>query len=223
MLQIENLQHRFGEKIVFEKINLHFSFGKTYGIVGANGVGKTTFFRVLSKIYKTQGGTIKLNNQPLSTSHISFLPTDPFFYSYMNGGEYLQIVLSDKNKVEQCVKMAANLHIPLQQLVESYSTGMKKKLALIACQAQERKVQIYDEPFNGVDLESNEIIKHWIKQPQPNHIKIISSHMLSSMTDICDEIYYIQPGFVISHFEKNQFNILSEKIQASINERMQLD
>ena len=220
MLYINNLQYNFGQKVVFKNLNLQFPLGKTCGIVGANGVGKTTFFRVLSKIYKNQGGQILLNGQPLSPNAISFLPTDPFFYPYMNGAEYLEIVLADKNKIELSKKMAANLHIPLNKLVESYSTGMKKKLAFIACVAQERRVQIYDEPFNGVDLESNEIIKHWIKKPNPDFIKIISSHILSSLLDICDYIYYIEGDFLISQYDKMGFGKLELKIQESIERRV---
>lgn len=220
MLQIKGLQYRFGEKIIFGKLNLDFSPEKIHGIVGANGIGKTTFFRVLSKIYKNQGGEVLLNGNALNHGELSFLPTEPFFYSHMNGREYLEIVLAEKAKIERAKKMAGLLELPLKQLVESYSTGMKKKLAFIACVAQQRPVEIFDEPFNGVDLESNEIIKYWIKKQNPESIKIISSHILSSLTDICDDIFYIEPGFVVNYFAKEDFSILEEKIKRSIKKRM---
>lgn len=216
MLTLDQLSFAFGKKVIFENINLSFEAGKVYGVVGANGVGKTTLFRLLSGLYKRQQGKVLLEGQALRPVDVSFLQTDPFFYPHMNGMEYLKIVLTDREKLEVAIKMCERLQIPLDQLVSSYSTGMKKKLAFSAALKQDRTVSIFDEPFNGVDLESNEILGDLLKVKPEDKIVLISSHILTMMNEICDEIIYIQKGFVIEHYSTGQFDELRDKIKAGI-------
>ena len=158
MLELKHLEFKFRDKNIFQDLNMTFPEGAIIGIVGRNGVGKTTFFRVITGLYKALNGEINLNGRQLSKQEISFLPTDPFFYSYMNGAEYLELVVGG-SKRSKAFEYAEQLMLPLDQLVDTYSTGMKKKLAFSAIISQNRPVQILDEPYNGVDLESNEIIK----------------------------------------------------------------
>ena len=167
MLIIDSIKYNFGNKTIFENVSLNLESGKTYGIVGANGVGKTTLFRVLAGQYKSKSGKITWNGNTLSRGKISFLPTDPYFYPYMNGNEYLAIVIIDKNKLDQAKRMSKSMNLNPDQIVDTYSTGMKKKLAFIANYIQKRPVSIYDEPFNGVDLESNELLCSFLKKNPP--------------------------------------------------------
>ena len=90
MLSFKSISFRFGKKSIFEDINLNFEYGKTYGIIGSNGVGKTTLFRSISRLYALSDGKILLNDEEVKSSQVSFLPTDPFFYPYMRGNEYFK-------------------------------------------------------------------------------------------------------------------------------------
>jgi ABC-2 type transport system ATP-binding protein len=213
MLQIESIKYNFGNKIIFEDVNLDFSSGKIYGIVGANGVGKTTLFRVLAGQYKSRSGKMKWLGNPLSRKEISFLPTTPFFYTYMNGREYLSIIITDPEKLEQAFQMSISLNLDLDQIVDSYSTGMKKKLAFIGNYIQNRPIAIYDEPFNGVDLESNELLCSFLKKKKEGRLTLLSSHILSMLDDICDEILHIEEGYKITSYQPDQFSNLKLHIK----------
>ena len=216
MLKIDSIKYNFGKNIIFEDVSMQFDNGKTYGIVGANGVGKTTLFRVLAGQYKSRSGKITWNGNALSRRDISFLPTDPFFYPYMNGREYLAIVIKDTLKLDQATDMSKNLNLNLDQIVDTYSTGMKKKLAFIANYIQKRAISIYDEPFNGVDLESNEILCSILKEKSKNHLVLLSSHILSMLDEVCDEIIHIEEGFKITIYKPDQFPMLKTHIKTKL-------
>lgn len=215
MLEIKELQFSFKNKIIFKDLNLTFKPNKIIGIVGKNGVGKTTLFRSIAGIYTPENGTILLNGAPFSKQSVAFLPTDPFFYDYMNGNEYIELV-NGKSQNDY----TDLLDLPLQQLIDTYSTGMRKKLAFAAIIAQHRPIQILDEPFNGVDLESNEVIKQIIQSEKQDKITLISSHVLSTLTDICDEIYFIKEGFLCEYYDKNDFHHLHTAIANDIAQKM---
>lgn len=216
MLSFKSISFNFGKTQIFENISLDFEYGKTYGIVGANGVGKTTLFRSVAGLYNLKSGQIIIDEKPIHSTHVAFLPTDPFFYPYMKGKEYLEIVHHKHTSIEECTHLAEVLNIPIENLVDSYSTGMKKKLAFIAQYVQNKSVSIYDEPFNGVDLESNEIMLKLLQKKSQEKITFISSHILGTLYEVCDHILHIEKGFKISNYSPDQYDELKQKIRASI-------
>lgn len=213
MLKIGSIKYNFGNKIIFENVSINFESGKIYGIVGANGVGKTTLFRVLAGQYKSRTGKMTWSGTSLSRMDISFLPTDPYFYPYMNGHEYLTIVITDSSKLNEAINMSKSLNLNLEQIVDTYSTGMKKKLAFIANYIQNRPIAIYDEPFNGADLESNELLCSFLKGNKAEHLTLLSSHILSMLDEVCDEILHIEEGYKITTYLPNQFSDLKLHIK----------
>ena len=216
MLALNSISFRFGDKSIFEDVNLSFEMGKTYGVVGSNGVGKTTLYRCIAGLYKLNAGHITLDRKTVHSTQVSFLPTDPFFYPYMKGKEYLEIVHDKIDKIQACISLAESLNIPLDNLVDSYSTGMKKKLAFIARFTQEKKIAIYDEPFNGVDLESNEVLLKLLQKNKKEKVTLISSHILSMLYEVCDSILHIEKGFNISIYKPEEFIDLKQKIRNNI-------
>ncbi len=222
MLQITDLKFSFGQHIIYDGLNATFRTGQISGIVGKNGVGKTTLFRILSSIYQNQGGNITLNGQKLDRLHLTFMPAEPYFYPFMKGKEYLQIVANSDDELTFSVQIASALDLPLNELVDNYSTGMRKKLAFAGHFALQKSIIILDEPYNGVDLESNEVIKHIIKTQSQQKIVILSSHILSTITDICDDVYYFTENRVVTRFEHAQFDSLERSIEHSMGEKLKL-
>jgi len=216
MLQFKSISFSFGKTPIFKNINLNFDYDKTYGVIGSNGVGKTTLFRSISGLYQLNEGKILLNNQSITADNVSFLPTSPFFYPYMKGLEYIKITQNGNDQIQKCIDLAEMLNIPLDHLVDTYSTGMKKKLAFIAQYSQNKPVTIYDELFNGVDLESNEVLLTLLQKNKAKKITFISSHILSMMYELCDEIIHIEKGFAISTYCPENYDSLKEKIRGSI-------
>jgi len=104
--------------------------------------------------------------------------------------------------------------LPLNQYASTYSTGMKKKLALTAILLQQNDVFILDEPFNGVDIQSNLIITEIIKRfKELEKIVIISSHIFSTLANTCDEIHLMKNGEIIKKVKQVDFNNLEKEMK----------
>lgn len=216
MLNIQKLSFAFGKHQLYHDLDIQFMPGHVTGVVGANGVGKTTLFRIIAGIYKIQHGTLLLNNKKFSSSDVAFMPTEPFFYPYMKGYEYLQIVANTNDELKKSEKYADRLQLPLNELVDNYSTGMKKKLAFSAIFSLQKRVIILDEPYNGVDLHGNEIMKHLIKTESEEKVVILSSHILHTLLDICDRIYHFAGNTEVDEYFRAEFKGLESKIKEDI-------
>lgn len=222
MLEIKNLKVSYGEKEVLKDISLSFSSGKIHGILGMNGAGKTTLFKTIYGFKKADSGIRTFQNQPLENKDISFLETSNFFYPLMTGKEYLQLLGFQSNDFS-IDKWNQLFELPLGEYVENYSTGMKKKLAFIGMMALDRPILILDEPFNGVDIESNEkILQILMRLKASGKIIIIASHIIESLTRICDRIDLLENGIIKETFKQHDFPILEkqlkEKIQLKIDD-----
>ena len=218
MLKVSNLNVAYDDHKVLKGVNFECLPGEIHGLLGMNGAGKTTLFRAIYGFVKKDSGTFELDDIPLTNKSVAFLETSPFFYSYMKGKEYLNIVsLNNENfDVDNWNRI---FDLPLDELVDTYSTGMKKKLAFLGIIALDRPVMILDEPFSGVDVESNEKIFQILKRLKAQGKTIIlSSHILQSFTDICDRISVLKAGLILKTYLKEEFSDLETKLRAEINE-----
>ncbi len=212
MINIKNLQKSYGSNKVLENINLTFERGKVYGIVGDNGAGKTTLFKCISGL-ENFDGLIKSPNNDLKKK-IGYLETEPYFFSKMTGKEYLQFLCIAKDINETEFEQKNIFDLPLNQYVTSYSTGMKKKIALLAILLQKNEYLILDEPYNGVDIQSNLLITELIhKLKELKKIVIISSHIFSTLSETCDEIHLLKKGKIIKSVLKQEFSELEEEMK----------
>jgi ABC-2 type transport system ATP-binding protein len=168
-----------------------------------------------------QQGTILLSGQRLRSSDIAFMPTEPYFYPYMKGKEYLDIVASTPQERQKSEKYCHYLELPLNELVDNYSTGMRKKLAFSAHFSLNKPVIILDEPYNGVDLEGNEVIKHIIKSNSETKTILLSSHILSTITDISHCIYHLNGPSDITAYSNENFGQLEQSLLDHMHHKMQ--
>ncbi len=222
MLTINNLTFGFYQKTILDNINLSIEKGTIHGILGLNGAGKTTFFRTLFGFYKPKIGAILLDESPLLRNKISFLETENYFYTYIKGIEYLQLATEQKVAVERIHAWNELLELPLDDLIDTYSTGMKKKIAFLAVLLQDRPVIILDEPFNGIDLETSERLFLIIKKLRDNGKTIIlSSHILSSLLELCDNITHLKEGRVADNYKRAEFATLNQRISKHIEAQVE--
>jgi len=212
MIKIEKLSKFYGKKQVLNSIDLEFNNGKIYGIVGENGAGKTTLFRCISGL-ENYKGNITSDFTKLK-DHLGLLLTEPFFFSKITGKEYIQLLANARQIEITNIEDKNIFDLPLNQYASTYSTGMKKKLALTAILLQENNVFILDEPFNGVDIQSNLIITEIIKRfKKLKKTVIISSHIFSTLANACDEIYLMKNGEIIKKVEQVDFNKLENEMK----------
>ena len=216
MISIKNVSVKFGNNQVLNNINIDFKEGDIHGIVGLNGAGKTTFFNVLAKILKPDTGLLTLSNINVSIRDTAYLETVNFFYLRITGSEYLKI-FNQTNPGFNLTSLQNYFKLPLNELVENYSTGMKKKLALLAVLKQNKPVFILDEPFNGLDLETNKILEIIITTlKQKNKTIFVSSHIIEPLLSICDKIHLLASGIFVKTFEKKDFDKIDNELFAKL-------
>ena len=212
MITIENLAKSYGTKKVLENINLNLEKGKVYGIVGENGSGKTTLFKCISGLEKHTGTITCEYGTP--KEFLGYLQTEPYFFSKITGNEYLKLLCNARNINHIDLNEKNIFDLPLNEYAATYSTGMKKKLAFTAILIQENKLFILDEPFNGVDIQSNIIITELIhKLKEMGKTILISSHIFSTLNDTCDEIFLLKNGTINKSVLKNEFSLLESEMK----------
>jgi ABC-2 type transport system ATP-binding protein len=212
MIKMNDLSKVFGDKEVLKNVSMEFSKGNVYGIVGENGAGKTTLFRCIAGL-ESYSGEIISDVTPLK-NHLGLLLTDPFFFTMITGKEYIRLLCNARGKTNLDIDSKNIFDLPLNQYASTYSTGMKKKLAITAILLQENEYFILDEPFNGVDIQSNIILTEIIlKLKELNKIVIISSHIFSTLSETCDEIHLLRKGEQIKSVQKSGFKNLEQEMK----------
>jgi len=212
MIVIHKLSKSFGSNSVLSDINISFEAGKVYGIIGENGSGKTTLFRCISGLENFEGAISSTFD--LLKNHMGFLQTEPFFFSKITGREYLQLFCNARDIKNIDFEKNNVFGLPLDRYAKTYSTGMKKKLALMAILLQKNEVIILDEPFNGVDIQSNMLIVEIIhKLKSLKKTVIISSHIFSTLHDTCDEIHRLKQGVFVEKILKQDFSTFEQKMK----------
>jgi len=212
MIEVENLIKYFGPKKVLDQVNARFERGRVYGVVGENGAGKTTLFRCLAGL-EDYNGTIRYSEGVLKNV-LGFLPTEPYFFSKITGEEYLRLICNARKLAVPDFKEKNIFELPLNEYASTYSTGMKKKLAFTGVLLQQNQVYILDEPFNGVDIQSNMVIVEIIKQLKSLQKTImVSSHIFSSLVEICDQIQLLKDGRIIQTALPDQFKEMEKAMQ----------
>ncbi len=207
MLEIKNINVTFKNQKVLNDLHLSIEEGCILGILGKNGAGKTTLFESLYQSLKFSG-SITWNNERLQRKMVSYLETENYFYPYITGEEYLSYFASAKES--EISKIIEKFNLPLKKYVQYYSSGMKKKLALIGMLMLDKPINILDEPFNGVDFEGVHILYDIIRQlKSEKKIVMISSHIIETLFHTCDKIAVLQNGKIEKIYGREDFDQLS--------------
>jgi ABC-2 type transport system ATP-binding protein len=212
MLNFKNLSYSYGSKNVLNNLNLSLEKGKVHGLIGLNGSGKTTLLNCLYCFIKPKSGEILWNGLRIQRKDISFLETQNFFYSNLTGREFLSIFPNPKDEFDADAWKDL-FDLPIDEMIESYSTGMKKKLALLCIVKLDRPIIVLDEPFNGLDLETNHILEKMISiLMKKGKTIIITSHILGILHTVCDEIHWLKNGIIEKNFAQNEFQDIDNQL-----------
>ena len=210
MIKLTNLTKRYGAFTAVNGINLEVPKGELFGFLGPNGAGKTTTLRMIAGILRPTGGKVEVGGidvvaSPIAAkSKLGFIPDRPFIYEKLTGGEFLRFVagLYDQHGPE--IEHRARELLALfdleewrDELVESYSHGMRQKLIISSAFVHRPEVIVVDEPMVGLDPKAARILKDLFKEyTRRGHTIMMSTHTLEVAEAMCDRIGIIQGGVI---------------------------
>jgi len=213
MIKINNLTVNYGNHNVLNQLRMEIQSNTIHGLVGLNGSGKTTLLNTVYGLKNKATGTIQYNDKDIKRKNIAYLETINYFYPRITGKEYLNI-FKTQNPNFDVDKWNTLFELPLKKLIDDYSTGMKKKLAIMGIICLNREVLILDEPFNGVDLDTVQKIKTLLLKLKSRKTILITSHILESLLPICDSISYLNDGKIEFTKNRNNFDEIENEIFA---------
>ncbi len=204
MLEIKGLTKKFKQRTVLRDINLSLKFGNIYGFIGANGSGKSVFFKTICGFLKPDKGTVTVNGKTIG-KEIDFLPSlgvvieKPGFienYNQFDNLKYLaQInnIIDDKKIIE--VIHRVGLDINNKEKVKTFSLGMRQRLAIAQAIMEDQKIIILDEPFNGLDKNGCNQIKNLLMElKSPDRLILLTSHIEGDIDSLSDYIFEFSDG-----------------------------
>ena len=212
-IQVKNLNFAYGSRRVLRISNASFEKGKAYGIVGKNGVGKTTFFKCLVNIITNYSGNVFIDGQEVR-SHLHVLGSvgivldDMNLYRNRTGMFNLKYFagLRGGAPLKTVMNIAGELGIldALEIKVSNYSLGMTKKLQLLISLMNDAEVLIFDEPFRGLDAKSVAWFRNYlIELKAQGRTILISSHVQEDIESISDEVLVLEKGDFTAAFDLN--------------------
>jgi len=211
MLQLNNLAVSYDQPVL-NNVQLCAEPSTVHGIVGLNGSGKTTLLNAIAQRLKPDEGSILLNDAPLVPASVGFLETDNYFYPRITAREYVSVFMIS-NPSFDLEGWNQLFQLPLDALIDDFSTGMKKKTALLGLLCLQRPVLMLDEPFNGLDLQTAETLKLILERlAQQGNIVLVTSHILETLTSTCHTISYLQNGTIAQSWPRAEFDAMESAI-----------
>ncbi len=208
MIELENVTRRYGTKLAVDHLSLTIPRGELFAFLGPNGAGKTTTIKMIVGLLRPSEGTIRLCGQ--NTAHqqtaanrlLGYVPDVPYLYDKLSGMEFLHFI-ADMYRVDRRTRAAHiaeqieafGLHEFVDNLTESYSHGMKQRLAFAAAMLHDPQVLVIDEPMVGLDPRSVRLVKDMLRAKAARGMTIfMSTHLLSIAEEIADRVGIVDQG-----------------------------
>lgn len=211
MIQVENVTKRYGEHVALNNVSLTVNEGEILGFLGPNGAGKSTTMNIITGYISATEGSVKIDGIDIlehpeeAKKKIGYLPELPPIYMDMTVEEYLTFVSNLKGvsrdrrensmeRIMQVVKITDVRH----RLIKNLSKGYKQRVGLAQAIVGDPEVLILDEPTVGLDPKQIIEIRNLIKDLGKKHTIILSSHILSEVSAVCDRVVIINKGTIVA-------------------------
>lgn len=203
LVQCQDVWKRYGRKEALCGLNLRLESGKIVGLLGPNGSGKTTLIKVLNGLLQPDGGTVLIEGEApgvRTKSIVSYLPDKPYFAGWMRVSDLFDLFADfymdfDRVRAEQ---MCQALQIDPGLRMKTLSKGTKEKVQLILVMSRRARLYLLDEPIAGVDPAARDFILTTIlNNYNPDGTVLISTHLISDVERVLDEVVFIQSGRVV--------------------------
>ena len=212
MIQLHALTKRYGRFTAVDAIDLQVPRGQLFGFLGPNGAGKTTTLRMIAGILRATSGTVRIGGVDLAAdpiaakSKLGFIPDRPFIYEKLTGAEFLRFVAGLYDQSGPQVERRARELLALfdleqwrDELVESYSHGMRQKLIISSAFVHRPEVIVVDEPMVGLDPKAARILKDLFREyTSRGNTIMMSTHTLEVAETMCDRVGIIQKGKIVA-------------------------
>lgn len=212
MIQLIDLSKRFGNLIAVDSINLKVDSGEVFGFLGPNGAGKTTTIKMLAGLIKPTSGKVIIDGWNLAEHPnrvkevVGFIPDRPFLYEKLTALEFLRFIAGlynlSSNGVEERMHYLFDLFDLIDwqnELIESFSHGMKQRLVMASAFIHHPKLIIVDEPMVGLDPKGAKLVKEVFRGfCSEGRSVFMSTHTLEIAEEVCDRIAIIQEGKIIA-------------------------
>ena len=223
MIEISNLVKKYGDHVAVDNLSLTIEPGKIYGLLGPNGAGKSTTMNILTGYIGATSGTVKINgydilDQPEEAKKcVGYLPELPPLYMDMTVAEYLKFVAElkkiEKKKRKEMINDAmemTGISDVSERLIKNLSKGYRQRVGFAQAVLGYPQIIILDEPTVGLDPKQIIEIRELIKKLGENHTVILSSHILTEISAVCDHVFIISKGkLVASDATENLINLMS--------------
>lgn len=211
MINVENLSKTYGNHIALDNVSFEVEKGHIYGLLGPNGAGKSTTMNILTGYLAPTEGSVYINGFKMGEKtleakrSIGYLPEIPPVYPDMSVTEYLDFAASIKNvskkqrkeEIERVIGLTG-LDSVRRRLIKNLSKGYRQRVGIAQALLGSPEVIILDEPTVGLDPEQIIEIRTLIKNLRTKHTVILSSHILSEISAVCDECLIINHGKVVA-------------------------
>jgi ABC-2 type transport system ATP-binding protein len=232
MIELRNLTKTFGKIMAVNRLNLSVSKGEIFGFIGPNGAGKTTTLRMMGGVLAPTEGSVIIDEVNMADEpekakrRIGFIPDRPFLYEKLTGMEFLRFTADlfgikaglFYEKSEKVLKQFS-LYDWADELIESYSHGMKQRLIISAAILHDPKVIVVDEPMVGLDPAGMRMVKDLFRNLAKNGTTIfMSTHTLAVAEDVCDRIGIIHKGLLIATGTTEELRLRAQVQEGDLEE-----
>jgi ABC-2 type transport system ATP-binding protein len=225
MIRIQNLKKRYGTKEALKGISFEIRRGEVLALLGHNGAGKTTTLRVIATLLDPTEGSI--DRPPDFKSVLGFLPDNPFLFEYLTGREMLYFMASLYGIPQAEVQPRARHYLELfelakqaDQLITTYSRGMRRKISLIGSLLHEPVYWLLDEPTESLDPVAIKNLKDLIAtRKADNRAILISTHQLALAESVCDRLIILSQGAIVFAGPVSEMEISLEDLYLTVSSK----
>ena len=211
-VELKDVVKRYGEIVAVDHVDLAIKQGEIFGLLGPNGSGKSTTLKMLLGLVQPDSGSVSVlgldvRETPVDLKRqVGYVPESPRLYEFLTGIEYLDFIgdvygmqpAEKKSRISEYLR-ALQLEGREGDMINSYSEGMKQKIALISAFLHRPKLLILDEPLNGLDPRSARIVKDFLHELKRQGVTtILSTHVLEIAQALCDRIGIMYRGKLLA-------------------------